>query len=102
MLTDEGADVIEVEAMEEVLVWPCCSLELREAVLVELEVLEGGGGYSDRAEVRSRAETLLVTRSRVVFGSCGTLIPKLRAVRKNCRSTSSSVVSWLNRRTIIL
>ena len=90
---EEGADVMEAEVREGVLVWPRCSLELHEVGWVESDVLDGGGGKSDGVEVRSRAETLLETKSRVVFGSCGTLIPRFRAVRKNCRSTSSSVVS---------
>lgn len=90
---EDGADVIEAEVREDALVWPRCSLELHEVGWVELEVLDGGGRKSEGAEVRSRAETFLVTNSRVVLGSCGTLIPRLRAVRKNCRSTSSSLVS---------
>ena len=81
---------------------PRCSLELHDVGWVEFDVLEGGDCISEDVEARSSAETLLVTRSKVVLGSCGTLIPKSSAVLRNCRSTSSSVVSWLKRKTIIL
>lgn len=100
-LTEDCAEVRE-DVTEEVLVWPRCSLEQQEAGCVEFEVLEGGGCDSGTMDDISSADMLLVTRSRVVFGSCGTLIPRLSAVCRKWRSTSSSVVPWSNLRTIVL
>ena len=63
-------------ANEEVFVGLCCSLELSEGGRVDCELRVGDGTGSDGADVKDR---VLVTRSRVVFGSWGTLMPKLRA-----------------------
>lgn len=101
-LMEDGAEVMEEDVKEDVLLWPRCSLELHEVGCVESDVRDGGGRKSDGVDSKSSAETFLVTESSVVVGFCGTLMPRSSAVRKNCRSTSSSVVSWLKRRTIIL
>lgn len=77
------------------------SLVLSEVSCVDCEVREGAVS-SSTTDSKVRAETLLVTRSKVVLGFWGTLMPRSMAMRRNCWSTSSSVQSLAKRSTIIL
>ena len=60
---------MEAVANDEVFVGLCCSLELSDWGCVDCELRDGGGRSSEGPDVRDRADMLLVTMSRVVFGS---------------------------------
>ena len=99
---EEAPEVIEAVVSDEALVGCCCSLELSDGGWVDWEYCEGEGRASIGAEVKASPSTLLVTISSVVLGSCGTLMPRLSAICRNCLSTSSSDIPFSNCRTIIL
>ena len=81
----EGMDGMDdVETLEAFVAGCCFSLELHDVGCVDAEFREGAEYVSGALDEMPSAETLLVTRSRVVFGSCGTFIPRLSAVCRKC------------------
>lgn len=64
------AEVMDVAASDGVFLCLCCSIELSEAVCIDGDALESGGGMvSEGSALMFKPEKLLVTRSSVVFGS---------------------------------
>ena len=99
---EDGGEVTESSlAIDDALVGDLCSLQQSEVDWIDCEHRDVEVALSG-SESRFKAEALRATRSRVVRGLTGTLIPSSMAMRKNCWSISSSVQLLASCSTVIL
>lgn len=98
---EDGGEVTESLAIDDALVGDLCSLHQSEVDWIDCEHRDVEVALSG-SESKFKAETLRATRSRVVWGLTGTLIPSSMAIRKNCWSISSSVQLLASCSTVIL